>query len=166
MPTSASAPGLLRRLAAMAYDAAALFSVLFVASAVVVIPAQMAWGIEEISRYLLFRIYLALIIVVFFGWFWTHGGQTLGLRAWHMRLVRMDGKPLGWLDVLKRLAATLVLWLPVQVLLFFLESADPVRDALVAWTPFGIGMLWILFDSRKLAWHDRLSGTRPVMAKD
>ena len=113
MPTSASAPGLLRRLAAMAYDAAALFSVLFVASAVVVIPAQMAWDIEDISRYLLFRIYLASIIVVFFGWFWTHGGQTLGLRAWHMRLVRIDGKPVGWLDVLKRMGATLVLWLPV-----------------------------------------------------
>lgn len=150
----------------MAYDAAALFSVLFVASALVVIPAQAMWGIEDISGYPVFRIYLALIVAVFFGWFWTHGGQTLGLRAWHMRLVRIDGKPVGWLDVLKRLAATLMLWLPVQFLFLLMESADPVRDALIAWTPFGIGLLWILFDSRKLAWHDRLSGTRPVLAKD
>ena len=166
MSTTASAPGLLRRLAAMAYDAAALFSVLFVASAAVVIPVQAVWGIEDISGYPLFRIYLGLIVVVFFGWFWTHGGQTLGLRAWHMRLVRIDGKPVGWLDVLKRLAATLMLWLPLQVLFVLAATADPVRDALVAWTPFGIGLLWILFDRRKLAWHDRLSGTRPVMAKD
>ena len=41
-----------------------------------------------------------LIVGGVFCGFWTHGGQTLGLRAWHLRVVREDGAPLRWADTL------------------------------------------------------------------
>ena len=150
----------------MAYDFLALFSVLFVASALVVIPVQAAWGIGDLSGNPLFQGYLGLIVWGFFGWFWTHGGQTLGLRAWHMRLVRIDGGPVTWADALRRFGATLALWLPLQLLFLALESPHPLRNALVSLAPLALGLLWLPFDRRKLAWHDRLSGTRPVMTRD
>jgi len=164
MSQSTPFPGLLRRLAALVYDAAALFSVLFVASALVVIPAQAAWGIENISDHILYRVYLGLTVLVFFGWFWTHGGQTLGLRAWHMRLARIDGRAITWWDVCKRIGATVLLWLPFHLGALQL-GLSPSRAAMVAAIPFGLGLAWILMDRRRLAWHDHLSGTRPVLTR-
>ena len=32
--------------------------------------------------------------------------------------------------------------------------------ALLSWAPLGLGFLWQLWDRDKLAWHDRISGTR------
>jgi uncharacterized RDD family membrane protein YckC len=36
---------------------------------------------------------LILMSLTFFCWFWTHGGQTLGMRAWKIRLEKADGTP-------------------------------------------------------------------------
>lgn len=165
MTEPAKHPGLWRRLAALFYDSAALFSVLFVASALVVLPAQAVLGMDEISDQPLFQAYLGLIVFVFFGWFWTHGGQTLGLRAWHMRMVRTDGSKPTWLDALKRFAVSLALWLPFHLVLVQL-GVKPTLAALFAMAPFAIGILWIPVDRQKMAWHDRLSGTRPELSQD
>ncbi len=62
------------------------------------------------------------------------------MRSWRLRVVREDGSPLKWTDALKRLLY-----------------------ALLSWLPLGLGYLWILVDNDKLAWHDRLSGTRLVL---
>jgi uncharacterized RDD family membrane protein YckC len=129
--------GLLRRLGAMLYDSLAAFSVLFIADALVVIPLQALWGIESIGKHPLFQLYQFVVIYVFFAWFWVHGGQTLGLRAWRIRVVREDGAPLQWSDAAKRFAA-----------------------AILSWLPLGAGFLWAAFDRQGLAWHDRMSRTR------
>ena len=84
--------------------------------------------------------YSAMLIVVaflFYGWCWTHGGQTLGLRAWKLRVVTADGRALSWRDAGKRFMAAIALLLPP-----------------------GLGFAWALLDSDKRCWHDRLSGTR------
>jgi uncharacterized RDD family membrane protein YckC len=130
-------PGLLRRFGAILYDSLAAFSVLFVADALVVIPLQGIWGIDLVGRHPLFQVYQVLIVGGFFCGFWTHGGQTLGLRAWRLRVVREDGGPLRWSDALKRFVA-----------------------AVLSWLPAGLGFLWAVIDRDGLAWHDRLSRTR------
>lgn len=83
-------------------------------------------------------IFLLLVVFTFgfYGWFWTHGGQTLGMRAWKLKLVRADNQNITWLQAFFRFCY-----------------------AIISWIPLGAGYLWILVDKKKLSWHDRVSKT-------
>ena len=130
-------PGLLRRLAAIFYDLLLLFALLAVATTVITLPFGMP---DTGTRLLAFQWFLFEIIpLLFFTGFWWRGGQTLGMRAWRLKVVRMDGSPLRWVDALKRHLA-----------------------ALLSCLSLGLGFLWVLVDHDRLAWHDRLSGTRLI----
>ncbi|NIR60818.1 MAG: RDD family protein [Gammaproteobacteria bacterium] len=132
--------GLPRRLAALVYDALLLFGVLFAAGAPVVALVDAA-VLPGGRFHVLYQAYLAAVIYLFFGWFWTHGGQTLGMRAWRLRVQRPDGTTLGWGRALVRLLAAVL-------------SAGAL----------GLGYLWILVDREGLAWHDRVSGSCLVVS--
>jgi len=141
LPDSDSQPpvlaGLLRRLAAAVYDVLLVIGVLMIVTLALVI----ATGGEAIpSGTPAYQLSVLLVLFLFFGGFWVYGGQTLGMRAWRLRVETKDGAALYWSRAGGRFAA-----------------------AFLAWLPFGLGMLWLLFDPQKLAWHDRLSGTRVVL---
>ena len=85
----------------------------------------------------------SLVAFVFYGWFWTHGGQTLGMRAWKLKLVRQDGETVTWLQALFRFCY-----------------------AILSWIPFGAGYLWMLVDKQKMSWHDRASKTYIIDLKE
>lgn len=129
-----NAPGLVRRLASCLYDGLALIAVLMVAAAIWVAIAGTAAPPADWP----FRVYLLTISALFFVLFWTRG-ETLGMRAWKLRLEGPDGLPPGWRRALLRFFA-----------------------AMLSWAPLGLGFLWVLVDRDRLAWHDRLSGTRLV----
>ncbi|MFT5880344.1 MAG: putative RDD family membrane protein YckC [Moritella sp.] len=40
----------------------------------------------------------------FYLWFWTHGGQTVGMRAWRLRVQNSDGTAISLTQALIRLA--------------------------------------------------------------
>ena len=84
--------GLARRFAAIFYDAVLLIGILVLASLIVVAPLRITYGHPW---YPLYVIYVYSVAFVFFGWFWTHGGQTLGMKTWGIRIVAMDGRPHG-----------------------------------------------------------------------
>ena len=128
-------PGLLRRLGAMFYDSLLLFAILFMLS----YPYVWLTGGKNPGMIVktAYQIYLLAICFFFFAGFWTHGGQTLGMRTWGIRVVRHDGAPVTWTDALKRFAFA---WVSLLCL--------------------GLGFLWVLYDRDKLTWHDWLSGTR------
>ena len=107
-----------------------LFSVLLFATAAALLVAK--GSLDYHNPF--FRTYLFLVCFLFYAWFWMHGGQTLGMRAWRLRVQRFDGSPL-------------TLW---QVLLRFLA-------AIPAWALLGLGYLWMLVDKDRLALHDRFS---------
>lgn len=88
----------------------------------------------------LYRALLVAIVVGFFGLFWTRQGQTLGMRAWRLKVIREDGSLLSWADTLMRLGA-----------------------ALVSWAVVGLGYVWIWIDRDRLAWHDRWTRTRVIV---
>ncbi|MCU7904803.1 MAG: RDD family protein [Candidatus Thiodiazotropha sp. (ex Epidulcina cf. delphinae)] len=135
----AAVPGLLRRLAAMLYDGLLLVALLFVATAAITLPLGNPDGINL----LFFQFFIFEIIpLLFFTCFWIWGGQTLGMRAWRLKLVREGGYPVGWNDALKRHLA-----------------------ALFSLLCLGLGFVWVLIDPKKLAWHDRFSKTRLVIVK-
>jgi len=143
----ACAPGVFRRLAALLYDLLLLFGVLMVAVTFLIVPYDFIVGVpfphdEHFHRFGL-RLYLVTTIALFFMFFWVRGGQTLGMRTWHLRLVCEDGSPLSLGDALMRL-----IW------------------ATLCLAPAGAGLLWMLFDRDRLTCYDRLSHTRPIRMED
>jgi uncharacterized RDD family membrane protein YckC len=143
-PPPASPPGLLRRLAAVLYDSLLITAILMVATAMF-LPITGGEAIDPDRNPVLewiYRAVLLLLIVGFYGVFWTRRGQTLGMASWRLRVEREDGGPFGWGDTVRRLAA-----------------------ALLSWVALGLGWLWILVDPQRRAWHDRLSRTRVVLVE-
>ncbi len=131
---SLESASLMRRAAAIFYDLLLLIGVLFAISAIAV------WiNKGQAVEHPLYYLALLLATFVFYGWFWTHGGQTLGLRTWRLQVVDEHGGALGWHHALHRFAA-----------------------AWVAFLPAALGFFWILFDRESLAVHDRLSKSRVI----
>lgn len=124
------APGFLCRLAIVFYDLLLLIAVLFLATALVL---PLNHGEAFTRQQFFYPIYLLLVSFLFYGWFWTHGGQTLGLRAWKAKVLTIDQQPINWLQALVRF--------------------------ITAFMSLGLGLLWILANNRRRAWHDSLSKT-------
>ena len=59
------------------------------------------------SYQLTLQIWVALWIVGFFLWFWRNGGQTIGMRAWRLRLFSTNEKPFGYSRAFLRLVCSL-----------------------------------------------------------
>lgn len=134
--------GLLRRLGALFYDTLLLAALLMAVTAAL-LPLSGGEAIDATRNPLLEWVYRAALlasVVLYYGIPWTRRGQTLGMAAWHLRLERTDGSLSRWPDVLKRLSA-----------------------AALSLLPAGLGWWWMLVDPARLAWHDRLSGTRVVL---
>jgi uncharacterized RDD family membrane protein YckC len=79
---------------------------------------------------------------VFYAWFWTHGGQTLGMRAWKIKLVQDNGAPVSWTQAFFRFCYSLI-----------------------SWVPCGAGYLWMLVDKQKRTWHDKVSRSHIIDIK-
>jgi uncharacterized RDD family membrane protein YckC len=113
-PAPAPAPGLKRRLAAFVYEGVLLFGVLTIAA--------LAYGLATQQRHALvgmhgLQLFLFVVLGLYFTWFWSHGGQTVAMKTWHVRLLSRDGQPVGlarawlryvlsWLWFLPALAGT------------------------------------------------------------
>jgi len=126
--------GLFRRLGAMFYDGILLFAILMVAGFSVRIFTADPAALHSAG----FRVYLLLVSFVFFAWFWLHGGQTLGMRAWKIQVQSCTG-------------GTMTLW---QAMLRFITS-------LFSWI-FFLGFLWGWIDPKKRTWHDWVSDTQVI----
>lgn len=122
----------MRRLFSLLYEGLVLFGVLFVA----VLFFMLARDPHAAGAKHFFQLYLLLVLLWYFTWFWTHGGQTVAMRAWRFRVERVDGHPLRF---------------PQACLRFFL-----------GWLSV-FSIVWALFDRDKQFLHDRLAGTRLVM---
>ncbi|MFL2547396.1 MAG: RDD family protein [Candidatus Rariloculaceae bacterium] len=138
MRQSVSRPsaGLVRRFAAILYDWLLLASLMFAATLLLILVRG---GAEIAPASWWYNAFLIALSFLFFGWCWTHGGQTLGMRAWKIRVERYDGGPLDWPLAIRRYMASWILLLPP-----------------------GLGFLWGWLDRDGLCWHDRLSSTRVV----
>ncbi len=97
-----------RRLAAIVYDALLLLGVLIGATALVlgltvaVVGGAAVKAHNPLAGNPFFQTYLFLVCFFFYGGFWTHGGQTLGMRAWRLRLQCRDGRGVNWWQALLR----------------------------------------------------------------
>ncbi len=96
MPTAESPlvlpSSLFRRLGSLLYDGLLVLALLFIATAILM-PFR---GGQFQSHEWGYGVYLLLVVFLFFAWFWTRDGQTLGMRAWKIRLVSSTGGLISW----------------------------------------------------------------------
>jgi len=145
--------GFFRRLAAMIYDtliavavgmlsALAIITILTVLFETGLLSKQ---GNEHVSVLIQSSFYYSLIIQVwvslwvagFFLWFWKNGGQTLGMRAWRLRIYSVkEGTSIGYGRLIIRLITSLG----------------------------GLGTLLVLVDFKsKQSLQDRMAGTQMLV---
>ncbi len=138
---SGTSAGFGRRLAALLYDCVLMAALLIAfTSAAVFLNHRTAVQPETAGAWA--YLYRAGLIGVIAGYYllnWTRSGQTLGMRAWHLRAVSVSGMPMSL-----RAAVVRFLW------------------GVLAWAPAAMGVLWLYIDREHLALHDRLSKTRIV----
>ncbi|RCU51769.1 MULTISPECIES: RDD family protein [Corallincola] len=107
--------GFFRRLGAMIYDFLIVMAIYMVAGAlamlfVVVLEkfgAISLEGYQDTADYLgaqpWFTFFLVVCICSFYVWFWSHGGQTIGMRAWRLRVQNDDGTAITLMQAIIRL---------------------------------------------------------------
>ncbi|GAA0858660.1 RDD family protein [Aliiglaciecola litoralis] len=141
-----------RRLAAMIYDILVAVAVGMCAGliflVVTLISFQNGWIDQQgyahfmdfFQQSLLFntlaQAWVGLWIVGFFLWFWKNGGQTIGMRAWRLRLFSTTDQPMSYGRALLRIVCSLG----------------------------GLGTLLVLFDFKnKQALQDRIANTEMLV---
>jgi uncharacterized RDD family membrane protein YckC len=129
-----SLAGLARRLGSIGYEALLLTAVLFLSTWIFLFFGQFLDA--TIARALL-QLWLLAITGTYLVYCWTHGGQTLPMKTWHVRLAKRDGGTVPMQTAVKR---------------FFL--------VLLSAGACGLGFAWALVDRERQFLHDRLAGTR------
>jgi uncharacterized RDD family membrane protein YckC len=166
--TQPPAAGLIRRLAALFYDLFLLAALLMLAGLIALATARWLGFPAPGPGATWFQAYVGLVCYGFFGWFWTHGGQTLGMRAWRLRLQTLDGHAVTWGQALVRAALVLalltvgLLWLGTRTGTGQGPGYSGLQFA-VALLPCASCYVWILIDPRRRAWHDIASRSRVVL---
>ena len=166
MQNSENSPASLqRRLAALVYDGLLLFAVAMLAGFIIVpftstVEVAEQGAEQNIFNPFMLAYYLA-VFYLFFTWFWTHGGQTLGMRAWHTRLVTENGQALNWKHSLFRYLISLPLWFFWIIVIGKSTQGFvmPVLDQIPNWVLFAIATCWLLIDHLPNNWRDRFSRT-------
>ena len=135
--TPAACAGIARRFGSMAYEALLLTAILFVCTWIFLFFAQ---ALSAALVRPLLQVLLVTITGAYFIYCWTHGGQTLPMKTWRIRLVMRDGKAVSRTVAIKRYLL-----------------------ALLSIGGCGLGFAWALFDAERQFLHDRIAGTRLIV---
>ena len=161
-PDTLETPGLSRRLAAFAYEGLLLFGVLMIAGYLYSSLTQQRHALQGQAG---LQAFLFVVLAIYFVWFWSHGGQTVAMRAWHMRLVTHDGQAVGQGRAALRYLASWVWFVPalISARLAGVQSAVEVFVLLAAGV-LAYALLARLHPERQY-WHDALCGTRLILSR-
>lgn len=119
---------LFRRSAAFLYDCLLLIALFFLITSI-----ALAFNNGQAIQHFGFYIGLYLFAFFFFDWFWRHGGQTLGMRAWRLKVEDIEGGSITFNQSAKRYFSGTLL--------------------------FGFTLLYIVISARSQALHDIVSKT-------
>jgi uncharacterized RDD family membrane protein YckC len=119
----------------MLYDTVILLGLLMLASALA-LPFGDAHKV--VFKDFWFTLWILSVCFAYLGGCWRHGGMTVGMRAWRIKLVRDAGgdQVVSWSACLFR----------------FLIGALSI-------SAFGLGILWALVDKKNRGWHDLAAHT-------
>jgi len=128
---SSTSYNLLRRVAAFLYDCLLLLAIYFVVTAVAI-----TFNDGHAVQHFAYKFLLYVTGFLFFDWFWMHGGQTLGMRAWKIKLRSINNTPLTHVQCLQRYLLGTI---------FFVFT-----------------LFWMFFNKGGAALHDHLSNTKII----
>jgi uncharacterized RDD family membrane protein YckC len=100
-------------------------------------------GILSAALFFVLFIIIVLFQFVYFGYFWSKDGQSLGMKILNMKVIRRNGEGLSFWRAAFR--GSVGYW--ISSLIFYL------------------GYLWAAFDNENEAWHDKIFDTWVVETK-
>jgi uncharacterized RDD family membrane protein YckC len=140
-----------------------LVGALLLAGGFLFVPA--ASGRLEGALLVAFQAWLLALVGGYFMWCWLRGGQTLAMKAWHLRVTAADGGPLRPVRAIARFAAALLTLGVAAGALVLLHRDASGWLAWAALVPGAASLAMGFFDAQGRFLHDRLSGTRIVHEK-
>lgn len=155
-------PPLKRRLASMVYESILLFGIVVIAGLIYAVLVEQRHALH--MRHGL-QTTLLFAITGYFLWFWTHGGQTLPMKTWRMRLVTSDGRAVGLGRAIGRYLLAWLWFLPG----LGIASALGAQGWMLALIPAANAVLWAMtayLDPQRQFLHDRIAGTRIVVVAE
>lgn len=158
-PARAETPGLPRRLACFVYEGVLLFGVLMIAGYLYSTLTQQRHALQGQHG---LQAFLFVVLGIYFTWFWSRSGQTVAMKAWHIRLVRADGDPVSQARALCRYVLSWLWFVPALIMadLAGLHSTSAIFGLLTVGV-VAYGLLALLQPDRQYL-HDRVCGTRLV----
>lgn len=153
-----SAPSLKRRLCSMAYESILLSGVLFISTWIFSTLLQ-----QRHALYLRHALesWLFVILCLYFVWFWNHGGQTLAMKTWRIRLVGKDGAKVNAVRAFVRFLLSWLWFLPGLALAWEWGA----REWMLVGIPAINIVVWAALaylDPARQFLHDRMAGTRLI----
>lgn len=143
--------GFFRRCGAIIYDLLLAIAIYMLAGAIgfgifailVSMGAVDMGDVEHLSDLLngnklyqaIYQGWILLCVALFYISFWSYGGQTLGMRAWRLKIQHPNGQNLSMLTA----------------------------SARFVWSLLGIGNLWLLINRDKLALQDMMTRSEVVV---
>jgi uncharacterized RDD family membrane protein YckC len=159
---SLTAPGLRRRLACLVYEGVLLFGILMVAGLVYGMLTQQRHALVGMHG---LQFFLFLVLGSYFTWFWSHGGQTVAMKTWHIRLLTKQGHDVPPPRAALRYLLSWLWFMPALVYAYLagLKTGASIAAALAvgAFVYAAVGRV----NAQRQCLHDLLSGTRLVYWK-
>lgn len=142
----------------MVYESMLLFAVLFISDWLfsTLLQQRHALHLRHAGQAWLF-----LILSLYFIWFWTHGGQTLAMKTWKVRLVASDGRAVPIARAVARYALAWLWILPGLAV----ASFTGVKGWGLVLIPAANIALWAataFLDPQRQFLHDRIAGTKII----
>ena len=161
----AATPSLARRMACFCYEAMLLFGIALIPGVLGAVLVARTGPQGALQSETALRVFALVLYGVYFVGFWSTRGQTLAMQTWRIRVVGAAGERVSKGRALGRYVACCVAWLgaPTAVASAFAWPPRTTLIALGAW--LAIYPLLALLAPARQFWHDRLCGTRLVMAE-
>lgn len=152
-------PSVARRLACFVYEGVLLVGVLMITGALYSGLTQQRQAVQ--GRFGLQAV-LFVVLGLYFTWFWSRGGQTVAMKAWHIRLVMHDGTPVSPGRAGVRYLASWLWFVPALAVArqTGLTGIWPIVGTLIAGVLAYAALAWLRADRQ--FWHDALCATRLV----
>lgn len=146
-----------RRLAGLVYDLVAVVAIVMVVGMICQIATggQLVHTGAQTSIAWWYRPLQYVVVAAYFMMSWLHGGQTLGMRPWRMRLCMKNGDRVTAVAALIRIAVV-SLPLPVLAIGHVASPRTAMLTLLGVWT---VLFAAALVDKRRRTLHDIVAGT-------